>query len=160
MKNLLLLVFHYDFKEIIFNFVTMKTITLKTTFIALFFIAMAATVNAQSAVSVYIRDSDPATPPAVHTYQTYIAVWDNNTGTTIGTTQLVSPQNVDMYNTIPTTVSVPADNTQRWRIIIRVEEWLGSSLITYQIRQTGLLTTLQYETAALIPIVVNPITFP
>jgi len=146
MKNLLLLVFHYDFKEIIFNFVTMKTITLKTTFIALFFIAMAATVNAQSAVSVYIRDSNPSYPNPPHSFGASILVWDNFLGSQIGTTQTVTGLNVDQYNTIYTTVGVPADNSLRWRIYIIVREYdLYSNVLNTVYRQTGLLTTQQYE---------------
>jgi len=139
----------------------MKPNLSKIVFIAVCFFALATSTIAQSAVSVYIRDSNPGSPYPPHSFSASIVVWDNSIGAQVGTTQYISGLIVDQYNPIYTTVTVPVDGSPRWRIIISVSEYdANSNFLSTHNRQTGLLNTSQYETGYYIPIVVNPITFP
>ena len=132
----------------------MKTKLRKISVVLVCLIAMAMSANAQSSCYFYLRDANA--PP--NTYQVYISVWDNALGAWLTPSQYGPiPCYVDQYNTVPTPVVVTPDTSPRYRIVIQVDK--TSTPTGTQYRQSGLLTSAQYNTGYYIPILLNPITF-
>ncbi|NCA78053.1 MAG: hypothetical protein EOM90_17135 [Alphaproteobacteria bacterium] len=135
----------------------MKTILIKLSVITFCFLALGTSVVAQSSVYYQLRDGNPNYPNPPHSFEAFIAVWDNNTNSQYGATQGPQTQYAGQYNPVYTTITLPSDDLPRWRIIIQVNEKDNNgTIIATQYRQSGLLTTAQYEAGG-IPL--NGITF-
>ena len=125
---------------------TMKTKIIKISVIIFCFVALAMSSVAQSSVNYQLRDANPSYPNPPHSFEAYIAVWDNNTSSQYGATQGPQTQTAGQYNNVYTTITLPSDDLPRWRIIIQVNERdNNNNIIGTQYRQSGLLTTEQYE---------------